>query len=119
MGGEMNAKATAALALASAEPTVRGAYVTLLAGADDVGRVQAVVQLASSLRQAGAAYPLVVAVQKGLRESHRDVLVSQGCVVREVHPVHLPPENPTQFAMAPGFFLDYSVVRIWEVTTLI
>ncbi|GJN12292.1 hypothetical protein PR202_ga30559 [Eleusine coracana subsp. coracana] len=59
------------------------AYVTLLAGAS----LEAVVQLAEDLRKVGAAYPLVVAVLPDVPESHREILVSHGCIVREVAPV--------------------------------
>jgi inositol 3-alpha-galactosyltransferase len=46
-------------------------------------------------------------------ESHRRILVSQGCIVREIVPVY-PPENQTQFAMA-YYVINYSKLRIWEV----
>ncbi|KAK7846260.1 sulfhydryl oxidase 2 [Quercus suber] len=34
-----------------------------------------------------------------VKEGHREILVSQGCIVREIEPVY-PTENQTQFAMA-------------------
>jgi inositol 3-alpha-galactosyltransferase len=81
MAGKMNATAAAA-----AEP-VRRAYVTFLPGADDGEGLKAVVRQAEDLRKVDAAYPLVVAVLPDVPESHRRILVLQGCVVREVEPV--------------------------------
>ncbi|TVU43065.1 hypothetical protein EJB05_09501, partial [Eragrostis curvula] len=95
----------------SSGPVTR-AYVTLLVGDDD-GEIsfKAVVRLAESLRKVGAAYQLVVAVLPDVPESHRDILVSHGCVVREVDPVYHPPGNQGQFAMASS---RYSKLRVWE-----
>jgi len=100
-------------AAAVMKPATR-AYVTLLAndGADD-DSFKGVVGLAKGLRNAGSAYPLVVAVLPDVPESHRRILVSQGCIVREIEPVY-PPENQTQFAMA-YYVINYSKLRIWEV----
>lgn len=86
-------------------------YVTFLAGDGDY--VKGVVGLAKGLRKVGSAYPLVVAVLDDVPESHRRLLESQGCVVREIEPVH-PPENQTQFAMA-YYVINYSKLRIWNV----
>jgi inositol 3-alpha-galactosyltransferase len=63
----------------------------------------------------GSAYPLVVAVLPDVPESHRRILVAQGCIVREIEPVY-PPENQTQFAMA-YYVINYSKLRIWEVSS--
>ncbi|KAL8027231.1 hypothetical protein ABFX02_14G081900 [Erythranthe guttata] len=86
------------------------AYVTFLAGAGDY--VKGVVGLAKGLRKVGTVYPLVVAVLPDVPAAHRRELVEQGCVVREIEPVH-PPENQTQFAMA-YYVINYSKLRIWE-----
>jgi hypothetical protein len=86
---------------AAAEP-VREAYMTFLPGADDGERLEAVVLLAEDLCMVGAAYPLVVAVLPDVPESHRRILVSKGCVVREVEPVYPPPPR-------------YSMLRVWLV----
>ncbi|TQE06413.1 hypothetical protein C1H46_007912 [Malus baccata] len=45
-------------------------------------------------------------------EEHRRILISQGCVLREIEPVY-PPSNETQFAMA-YYVIKYSKLRIWE-----
>ncbi|KAH9622094.1 hypothetical protein KSS87_002648 [Heliosperma pusillum] len=86
------------------------AYVTFLAGNGDY--VKGVVGLAKGLRKVRSAYPLVVAVLPDVPEEHRRVLVSQGCIVREIEPVY-PPQNQTQFAMA-YYVINYSKLRIWE-----
>ncbi|XP_061358432.1 galactinol synthase 2-like [Gastrolobium bilobum] len=64
------------------------AFVTFLAGNGDY--VKGVVSLAKGLRKVKTMYPL-----------H-----SQGCLVREIEPVH-PPENQTKFAR-DYFFVEYS-----------
>lgn len=87
------------------------AYVTFLAGNGDY--IKGVVGLAKGLRKARSAYPLVVAVLPDVPEEHRRILMSQGCIVREIEPVY-PPENQTQFAMA-YYVINYSKLRIWEV----
>lgn len=90
----------------------RNAYVTVLAGAGDY--VKGVVGLAKGLRKvAGSAYPLVVAVLPDVPEEHRRMLVSQGCIVRQIEPIY-PPENQTRFAMA-YYVINYSKLRIWGV----
>ncbi|XP_059652249.1 galactinol synthase 2-like [Cornus florida] len=86
------------------------AYVTFLAGNGDY--VKGVVGLAKGLRKVNTAYPLVVAVLPDVPEEHRRILVSQGCIVREIEPVY-PPENSTEFAMA-YYVINYSKLRIWE-----
>ncbi|XP_057250362.1 galactinol synthase 2 isoform X2 [Beta vulgaris subsp. vulgaris] len=86
------------------------AYITFLAGNGDY--VKGVVGLAKGLRKAKSRYPLVVAVLPDVPPEHRNILVSQGCVVREIEPVY-PPENHTQFAM-PYYVINYSKLRIWE-----
>ena len=89
----------------------RRAYVTFLAGNGDY--VKGVVGLAKGLRKAKSAYPLVVAILPDVPEDHRQILVSQGCIVREIEPLK-PPENQTQYAMA-YYVINYSKLRIWEV----
>jgi inositol 3-alpha-galactosyltransferase len=89
----------------------RRAYVTFLAGNGDY--VKGVVGLAKGLRKAESAYPLVVAILPDVPEDHRQILVSQGCIVREIEPVY-PPENQTDYAMA-YYVINYSKLRIWEV----
>ncbi|KAF8006602.1 hypothetical protein BT93_K0797 [Corymbia citriodora subsp. variegata] len=86
------------------------AYVTFLAGNGDY--VKGVAGLAKGLRKTKAAYPLVVAVLPDVPEEHRQILESQGCIVREIEPVY-PPANHTQFAMA-YYVINYSKLRIWE-----
>ncbi|XP_059643580.1 galactinol synthase 2 isoform X1 [Cornus florida] len=86
------------------------AYVTFLAGKGDY--VKGVVGLAKGLRKVNSEHPLVVAVLPDVPEEHRDILLSQGCIVREIQPVY-PPENQTQFAMA-YYIINYSKLRIWE-----
>ncbi|KAH9627076.1 hypothetical protein KSS87_023764 [Heliosperma pusillum] len=86
------------------------AFVTFLAGNGDY--VKGVVGLAKGLRKSKSRYPLVVAVLPDVPEEHRRILVSQGCIVREIEPVY-PPENQTQFAM-PYYVINYSKLRIWE-----
>ena len=87
------------------------AYVTFLAGDGDY--VKGVAGLAKGLRKVNSKYPLVVAILPDVPEDHRKILVSQGCIVREIVPVH-PPENHTKFAMA-YYVINYSKLRIWEV----
>lgn len=87
------------------------AYVTFLAGNGDY--VKGVVGLAKGLRKVDSKYPLVVAILPDVPEEHRKILVSQGCIVKEIEPVY-PPENQTQFAMA-YYVINYSKLRIWEV----
>ncbi|GKV06816.1 hypothetical protein SLEP1_g18652 [Rubroshorea leprosula] len=88
----------------------KNAYVTFLAGNGDY--VKGVVGLVKGLRKAKSEYPLVVAVLPDVPQHHRQILESQGCIVREIQPVH-PPENQTQFAMA-YYVINYSKLRIWE-----
>lgn len=95
----------------SIEMPKKRAYVTFLAGNKDY--VKGVVGLAKGLRKANSAYPLVVAILPDVPEDHRQILESQGCIVREIEPV-CPPENQTQFAMA-YYVINYSKLRIWEV----
>jgi inositol 3-alpha-galactosyltransferase len=87
------------------------AYVTFLAGSGDYWK--GVVGLAKGLRSVKSAYPLVVACLPDVPESHRRILLDQGCIVREIEPVY-PPENQTNFAMA-YYVINYSKLRIWEV----
>lgn len=86
------------------------AYVTFLAGNKDY--VKGVVGLAKGLRKVKSKYPLVVACLPDVPMEHRDLLVDQGCIVREIAPVY-PPANQTQFAMA-YYVINYSKLRIWE-----
>lgn len=86
------------------------AYVTFLAGDGDYWK--GVVGLAKGLRKTGTPYPLVVAVLPDVPVAHRRILEAQGCIVREIEPVH-PPESQTQFAMA-YYVINYSKLRIWE-----
>jgi len=90
----------------------RRAYVTFLAGNGDY--VKGVVGLAKGLRKVKSAYPLVVAMLPDVPEEHREILRSQGCVVREIEPVY-PPDNQVEFAMA-YYVLNYSKLRIWNVS---
>ncbi|KAL5078907.1 hypothetical protein RYX36_007328 [Vicia faba] len=89
--------------------TAKRAFVTFLAGNGDY--VKGVIGLAKGLRKVETMYPLVVAVLPDVPAEHRNILISQGCIVREIEPVY-PPENQTQFAMA-YYVINYSKLRIW------
>lgn len=91
----------------------RRAYVTFLAGNGDY--VKGVVGLAKGLRKVKSEYPLVVAILPDVPQEHRDILKSQGCIVREIDPIY-PPENQVQFAMA-YYVINYSKLRIWNVSS--
>lgn len=91
------------------------AYVTFLAGNKDYW--MGVVGLAKGLRKVKSAYPLVVAILPDVPEEHRQILVAQGCIIREIEPVH-PPENKTGYSMA-YYVINYSKLRIWEVKILL
>uniref|UniRef100_A0A1J3DIW3 Hexosyltransferase n=1 Tax=Noccaea caerulescens TaxID=107243 RepID=A0A1J3DIW3_NOCCA len=86
------------------------AYVTFLAGNGDY--VKGVVGLAKGLRKVKSAYPLVVAVLADVPEEHREILRSQGCVVREIEPVH-PPEGQDVYAR-DYYIITYSKFRVWS-----
>lgn len=88
------------------------AFVTFLAGNGDY--VKGVVGLAKGLRKVATAYPLVVAVLPDVPAEHREILKSQGCIIREIEPIY-PPENQIQFAMA-YYVINYSKLRIWNVS---
>lgn len=105
---------TAAIVATKPASGPNGAYVTFLAGAGDYWK--GVVGLAKGLRKVKSKYPLVVAMLPDVPEEHRRILISQGCVLREIEPVY-PPPNQTQFAMA-YYVINYSKLRIWEVTFL-
>lgn len=92
----------------------RKGFVTFLAGNGDY--VKGVVGLAKGLRKVKSAYPLVVAILPDVPEEHREILKSQGCIVKEIEPVY-PPANQTQFAMA-YYVINYSKLRIWNVSSL-
>lgn len=92
----------------------RKGYVTFLAGKGDY--VKGVVGLAKGLRKVKSAYPLVVAILPDVPEDHRELLRSQGCIVKEIVPIY-PPENQIQFAMA-YYVINYSKLRIWNVSTI-
>lgn len=87
------------------------AYVSFLAGNGDY--VKGVVGLAKGLRKAKSAYPLVVAVLDDVPEEHRQMLRSQGCIVRQIESIY-PPKSQTEFAMA-YYVINYSKLRIWGV----
>nr|CAD1833191.1 unnamed protein product [Ananas comosus var. bracteatus] len=96
MAPEIVGKAAAvakAVAKAKAKAKAKNAYVTFLAGDGDY--VKGVVGLAKGLRKVGSAYPLVVAVLPDVPESHRRLLRSQGCIVREIEPVYPPRTKPS------------------------
>ncbi|KVI05082.1 Glycosyl transferase, family 8 [Cynara cardunculus var. scolymus] len=100
--------------LLKANTLPRRAYVTFLAGDGDYWK--GVVALAKGLRKAKSVYPLVVAMLPDVPMDHRQKLLAQGCIIREIEPLY-PPENQTQFAMA-YYVINYSKLRIWEVTNL-
>ncbi|KAK9935477.1 hypothetical protein M0R45_022580 [Rubus argutus] len=86
------------------------AFVTFLAGNGDY--VKGVVGLAKGLRKVKSAYPLVVAILPDVPEEHREILRSQGCIIREIEPIY-PPKNQVEFAMA-YYVINYSKLRIWN-----
>ncbi|CAN8240996.1 unnamed protein product [Cochlearia groenlandica] len=86
------------------------AYVTFLAGNGDY--VKGVVGLAKGLRKVKSAYPLVVAMLPDVPEEHREILRSQGCVVREIEPVY-PPDDHVSYAR-DYYIINYSKLRIWN-----
>lgn len=86
------------------------AYATFLAGSGDY--VKGVIGLAKGLRRVKSAYPLVVAVLPDVPEEHRLLLLSQGCIVREIDPIY-PPKNQVQFANA-YYVINYSKMRVFE-----
>ncbi|KAL4362414.1 hypothetical protein GQ457_04G007430 [Hibiscus cannabinus] len=88
----------------------RKAFVTFLAGNGDY--IKGVVGLAKGLRKVKSAYPLVVATLPDVPREHREIMQSQGCIVREIEPIY-PPENQVQFAAA-YFVINYSKLRIWN-----
>ncbi|KAB1201342.1 Galactinol synthase 2 [Morella rubra] len=108
MAPDITTAATTNLAKAASVPS--RAFVTFLAGNGDY--VKGVVGLAKGLRKVKSKYPLVVAILPDVPGEHRQILVSQGCIVKEIEPVY-PPENQTQFAMA-YYVINYSKLRIWE-----
>ncbi|XP_058730189.1 galactinol synthase 2-like [Vicia villosa] len=91
--------------------TAKRAFVTFLAGNGDY--VKGVVGLAKGLRKVKAMYPFVVAVLPDVPAEHRNILISQGCIVREIEPIY-PPENQTQFAMA-YYVINYSKISLWTL----
>ncbi|KAJ1267583.1 hypothetical protein BS78_07G067400 [Paspalum vaginatum] len=98
---------TTSKAAAAAKASTR-AYVTFLVGDGDESWKR-VVELAKGLRKVGSPYPLVVVVLPDVPEPHRRILISEGCLVREVEPVY-PPENQAQH-----YASTYSKLRIWEL----
>ncbi|BBN68775.1 galactinol synthase 2 [Prunus dulcis] len=81
------------------------AYVTFLAGTGDY--VKGVVGLAKGLRKVKSKYPLVVAILPDVPKEHRQILVSQGCIVKEIEPVYPPPTRlsspwPTTSSTTPS-----------------
>ncbi|XP_020588360.1 galactinol synthase 2-like [Phalaenopsis equestris] len=111
MAPEKTRRAVAAIAGFNKPNVVqRGAFVTFLAGDGDY--VNGVVGLAKGLRKVRSAYPLIVAVLTDVPASHRRELELQGCIIREIDPVH-PPPNQTRFAMA-YYVINYSKLRIWD-----
>ncbi|KAH6772573.1 galactinol synthase 1 [Perilla frutescens var. hirtella] len=88
------------------------AFVTFLAGDSDY--VKGVVCLAKGLRKVKAAYPLVVAVLPDVPEEHRNLLLNQGCLLREIDPV-LPPVGKNESPFARAYFaINYCKVRLWQ-----
>ncbi|XP_057792134.1 galactinol synthase 2-like isoform X2 [Salvia miltiorrhiza] len=88
------------------------AYVTFLAGDGDY--VKGVVCLAKGLRRVQAAYPLVVAVLPDVPEEHRNMLLNQGCLLREIDPV-LPPVSNKESSFAREYFaVNYCKLRLWK-----
>ncbi|XP_021809713.1 galactinol synthase 1 [Prunus avium] len=103
-------QATSKVSTLSSAAYSKRAFVTFLAGNGDY--VKGVVGLAKGLRKIKSAYPLVVAILPDVPEEHREILRSQGCIVREIEPIY-PPENQIKFAMA-YYVINYSKLRIWN-----
>ncbi|KAK6139423.1 hypothetical protein DH2020_026830 [Rehmannia glutinosa] len=97
---------------AGANNALSCAYVTFLGGDGDY--VKGVVCLAKGLRKVKAAYPLVVAVLHDVPEEHRNLLVNQGCLLREIDPVYPPVGNKKSPFIRPYFALNYCKLRLWE-----
>lgn len=91
----------------------RRAYVTFLAGNGDY--VKGVVGLVKGLRKVGTAYPVVVAVWPDVPEEHRQLLVAQGCIVRQIQPLYPSDEYELPFAR-PYYVLNYSKLQFWQVS---
>lgn len=88
------------------------AYMTFLAGNGEY--VKGVVGLAKGLRKVKSAYPLVVAVMPDVPEEHKEILRSQGCIMREIEPVY-PPDDQVSYAR-DYYIINYSKLRIWNVS---
>ncbi|XP_011087512.1 galactinol synthase 2-like [Sesamum indicum] len=88
------------------------AYVTFLAGDGDY--VKGVICLAKGLRKVKAAYPLVVAILPDVPEDHRNLLLNQGCLLREIEPVCPPVGNTDSQYIRAYFALNYCKLRLWE-----
>ena len=86
--------------------------MTFLAGNGDY--VKGVVGLAKGLRKVKSAYPLVVAVMPDVPEEHKEILRSQGCIMREIEPVY-PPDDQVSYAR-DYYIINYSKLRIWNVS---
>lgn len=106
-------QATSKVSTLSSAAYSKRAFVTFLAGNGDY--VKGVVGLAKGLRKVKSAHLLVVAILPDVPEEHREILRSQGCIVREIEPIY-PPENQIKFAMA-YYVINYSKLRIWNVST--
>ncbi|KAL7119919.1 hypothetical protein ACP275_02G091000 [Erythranthe tilingii] len=94
------------------ENAVSCAYVTFLAGDGDY--VKGVVCLAKGLRKVKSAYPLVVAVLPDVPQDHRNLLVNQGCLIREIEPLSPPVCDKESLFIRPYFAVNYCKLRLWE-----
>ena len=102
----------AAKRLAKAGSLPNRAYVTFLAGDGDYWK--GAVGLVKGLRKAKSANPLVVALLPDVPQDHRNKLINQGRIAREIEPAASPPEGQDKFAWA-YYAINHSKLRMWEV----
>ncbi|KAM7277893.1 hypothetical protein ACFE04_005027 [Oxalis oulophora] len=69
-------------------------------------------RFSQGFEESGEQVPFSGCYLADVPQEHREILISQGCIVREIDPVY-PPENQTEFAMA-YYVINYSKLRIWE-----
>ncbi|XP_042010220.1 galactinol synthase 1-like isoform X2 [Salvia splendens] len=94
--------------------TIEAIHISICACDGDY--VKGVVCLAKGLKKVKAAYPLVVAVLPDVPEDHRNMLLNQGCIIREITPVHPPVSNKGSSFARDYFAVNYSKLRLWKFT---
>ncbi|CDP15230.1 unnamed protein product [Coffea canephora] len=103
----------AAKRLAKAGSLPNRAYVTFLAGDGDYWK--GAVGLVKGLRKAKSANPLVVALLPDVPQDHRNKLINQGRIAREIEPAASPPEGQDKFFAWAYYAINHSKLRMWEV----